>query len=309
MILVFGTLADPVTAYLCARLCARDEPFVLLDARRYLRDFDLAWSLADGGVDGAIRAGARWVGLDALRSICVRWLDLPELPREAAETAEEHGARVYEAFQAIVAFADTVPVLVVSRPASFGSNSSKPYQQQLVARYGFAVPRTLVTTEPEEARRFYEECGRRVIYKSLSHRRSIVRRMTPEDLDRLHAIRHCPTQFQEYVPGVDIRVHTVGSEVFPTEIVTEATDYRYAGHDGASREMRAATLPPELAERCLRLADGAGLVMSGIDLRRSPAGEHYCFEINPTPGFTFYQRYTGQRIGEALVDLLCRGAL
>ena len=36
-------------------------------------------------------------------------------------------------------------------------------------------PQTLVTMVPEEARRFYDECRGRVIYKSISAERSIVR--------------------------------------------------------------------------------------------------------------------------------------
>ena len=165
-----------------------------------------------------------------------------------------------------------------------------------------------MTTIPDEAHRFYIECDGRVIYKSVSYQRSIVSRVSPADLQRLEQVHHCPTQFQEYVPGVDIRVHTVGKQIFATEIITDATDYRYAARTGAIREMQAVEISADLAERCLRLADGLGLVMSGIDLRRSPEGEYYCFEVNPSPGFTFYQRCTGQRIGDALADLLCQGS-
>jgi glutathione synthase/RimK-type ligase-like ATP-grasp enzyme len=164
-----------------------------------------------------------------------------------------------------------------------------------------------VTTIPEEVDRFYDECRGRVIYKSVSSQRSIVRRMTGADCERREQVRRCPTQFQEYIPGVDIRVHTVGNRIFATEIATEATDYRYAGREGAAREMRGLTLPDPVAEQCLRLAAGLELAMSGIDLRRSPEGEYFCFEVNPSPAFTFYQAHTGQRIGDALIDLLAQG--
>jgi glutathione synthase/RimK-type ligase-like ATP-grasp enzyme len=52
---------------------------------------------------------------------------------------------------------------------------------------------------------------------------------------------------------------------------------------------------------------GLGIVIDGVDLRRDLDGHYYCFEVNPTPGFMFYQQYTGQRIGDALVDLLSGG--
>jgi glutathione synthase/RimK-type ligase-like ATP-grasp enzyme len=133
--------------------------------------------------------------------------------------------------------------------------------------------------------------------------------MTDDDLDRLNRVRFCPVQFQEYVPGVDLRVHTIGNRVFAHEIVSDATDYRYASRERASRSMRAAEIPDEIAERCLRLASELGLIMSGVDLRRSYDGEYYCFEINPTPGFYFFEQYTGQRISDALIDLLLRGSV
>ena len=53
--------------------------------------------------------------------------------------------------------------------------------------------------------------------------------MEPGDLlERLTTLRACPVQFQTWVPGTDVRVHVVGSEVFATAITTTATDYRYA---------------------------------------------------------------------------------
>lgn len=299
--------------YICGRLLDKGSNFLLLDARQYPQQFDLSWSVENGGVDGTLRYGSKEVALSDVRSVYVHRIDMPEI--ELFDSSRSHGLigeecplASYEAYWSLLAFTDTLPALVVNRVAVVGSNSSKPYQQQIIERHGFRVPRTLVTTVPEEAHRFYEQNQGRVIYKSVSHQRSIVKRMTSADLERLEQVRYCPTQFQECIAGADIRVHTVGSRVFATEIVTEATDYRYAGRDGAMRVMRAVELPTDIAERCLRLADGLGMVMSGIDLRKSPEGEYYCFEVNPTPGFTFYQNYTGQRIGDALIDLLCQGA-
>jgi NAD(P)-dependent dehydrogenase (short-subunit alcohol dehydrogenase family) len=45
----------------------------------------------------------------------------------------------------------------------------------------------------------------------------------------------------------------------------------------------------------------------GIDLRRRPDGEHVCFEVNPMPGYSYFESETGQAISEALVDYLMHG--
>jgi hypothetical protein len=49
------------------------------------------------------------------------------------------------------------------------------------------------------------------------------------------------------------------------------------------------------------------LSIAGIDLRRTPAGEWFCFEVNPSPAFSYYEQVTGQPIGQALALLLMKG--
>jgi glutathione synthase/RimK-type ligase-like ATP-grasp enzyme len=160
---------------------------------------------------------------------------------------------------------------------------------------------------PEEAAAFYEACGKKIIYKSLSGVRSIVRRLEEEDLPRLELVRNCPVQFQEVVEGVDVRVHTVDDKVFATELISQASDYRYAASTGHSLTARPIDLPLDMASACVQLARSVGLVVSGIDLRRAVNGQYYCFEINPSPGFLFYERATGQPISEAVAKLLRAG--
>ena len=40
------------------------------------------------------------------------------------------------------------------------------------------------------------------------------------------------------------------------------------------------------------------MLTAGVDLRRGLDGQYYCFEVNPTPGFMFYQQYTGLQLLE-----------
>jgi glutathione synthase/RimK-type ligase-like ATP-grasp enzyme len=97
----------------------------------------------------------------------------------------------------------------MNRAGAGTSNSSKPFQAQLIQRAGFNVPETLVTNDPELVCEFRDRHGR-VIYKSMSEVRSIVRFLDDEAINRLDLLRWCPVQFQRYIPGVNVRVHTVG---------------------------------------------------------------------------------------------------
>jgi glutathione synthase/RimK-type ligase-like ATP-grasp enzyme len=290
-------MADPVLANVCARLAARNADLMLVHPESEGDSWDITWSTERGAMADRLRIGNRTILLSDIDSVYLRALGshAASIPRER------------KIVTALWEFAESLPVLVVNRRQASHTNMSKPYQLRLIAQYGFQVPKTLITMVPEEARRFYDDCQGRVIYKSISAERSIVKPLRPEDFPRLEQIRYCPVQLQEKIPGTDLRIHTVGSRLFATEVLSDGADYRYAERENKQRTMRAVELEPDVQIRCLNLAKGLGLTLSGIDLRRTPDGAYYCFEVNTSPGFTFFENYTGQRIGDALADLLCAG--
>jgi glutathione synthase/RimK-type ligase-like ATP-grasp enzyme len=55
---------------------------------------------------------------------------------------------------------------------------------------------------------------------------------------------------------------------------------------------------------CRTLAKTLGLVFSGIDIRRTPSGEYVFLEGNPSPMFSYFEKVTGYRISDRLVELL-----
>ena len=108
-------------------------------------------------------------------------------------------------------------------------------------------------------------------------------------------------QFQAWVPGTDVRVHVVGSEVFATAITTTATDYRYAtAQVDEPARLEPHDLDAEVSDRCVALTADLGLEFAGIDLKISPDGDVYCFEVNPSPAYTYFSGQTRQPIPEAL---------
>ena len=190
------------------------------------------------------------------------------------------------------------------------SNISKPYQAQLIRSCGFRIPETLVTNvnEPHLVREFFKE-HRRVIYKSVSAVRSIVQELEESDFDRLEQIRWCPTQFQAFVPGTNVRVHVVGEHVFATAVESEATDYRYAAQQvEGMRKGREVELSQELSQCCKSLTKALGLVFAGIDLKITPDNQVFCFEVNPSPAFSYYESHTGQPISSAVAYCLMHPA-
>jgi len=206
----------------------------------------------------------------------------------------------------LTSWAEITNALVVNKPTAMTVNSSKPYQALKLQSLGFETPETLITTDPDAVQEFLSR-HESVIYKSISAVRSIVSQFTPAHRERLADVCWAPTQFQEYVKGTDYRVHVVGDEVFACQVVSNADDYRYPSLSGGSVEIQPCSLPAEVADRCVRATHEMDLAVSGIDLRCTPDGRWFCFEINSSPGFSYYQQTTGQPIADAIARLLITG--
>jgi len=199
---------------------------------------------------------------------------------------------------------------VVNPPSRAFSNYSKPYQLSLLAQAGFDVPRTLVTNVPGEALRFYDECQGHVIFKGASNVMSLAQVWKPEHFERVALLPNSPTQFQEYVAGVDYRVHVIGEEAFVTRLVASGEDYRRdALVDQEEIVAEPAKLPRDVIGRCVRFTRQLGLVVGGIDFKESPTGRLVALELNPFPQFTFYEGRSGQPITRAVLDYLARNEI
>jgi glutathione synthase/RimK-type ligase-like ATP-grasp enzyme len=306
--LLWGLPSDAPLAGVHRELRRLGAPVYLLDQRHVL---ETTVSLEVGAeVRGWVRDGDAVLDLADVGAVYLRPHDSTRVAAARAPApgdAERRHAAAVEA--ALLCWADIASAYVVNRPTASASNGSKPYQLRRVAAAGFAVPETLVTNDPGEADAFARRHGT-VIYKSVSGVRSRVRALTTSDADRLPDVLTCPTQFQRRVPGTDVRVHVVGAEVFAAEVTCGADDYRYAAEQGwPPARLAALQLPGEVAARCRRLAAQLGLPVAGIDLRRAEDGTWYCFEVNPSPAFTYYQTATGQPVAAAIAALLAAGAL
>lgn len=307
MILVCGGLADTVTEIVCARLEASGYPYRLLDLAFYPAGYEVNWEWRGPTLAGRIATSDWTLDLEDLSGVFVRYLG-PEGRSAPHGTPPEHRSVMeFETDSGLMALFEDMPCVVVNRIAGGMSNNSKPYQALLVRQAGLLSPPTVVTNDPDVARAFIDELDGNVIYKSLSGIRSIVRQMRPETMDRLPFLRHGPAQFQAYIEGTNVRVHTVGDAVFATRVFTDAVDYRYARREGATVEMEPAVLPEEVSAACLRMARALGLELTGIDLKETPQGDFFCFEINPSPAFLYYEQHTGQPISAAIAELLHQG--
>jgi glutathione synthase/RimK-type ligase-like ATP-grasp enzyme len=304
MILLCGIPSETPLRLVADELKKRGAPVVWFSQRRSA-EMSLEFEVRDGRPQGELRVNGDRYDLESFSGVYTRLMDdtnLPELRDQPRDSPKRMHTRALH--DALMRWYEIAPARVVNRTAPMGSNFSKPYQAQLIEGQGFRVPRTLVTNDPALAREFYET-HRKVIFKSLSAVRSIVKTLEESDLKRLDHIRWCPVQFQEFVEGRNVRVHVIGGKAFATGISTAATDYRYSARQtGESAKLEEVELSEETAAMCVRLAEALDLPFAGIDLKVTPDDNVFCFEVNPSPAYSYYESQTGQPISRAVADYL-----
>lgn len=263
-----------------------------------------------GGRDFALELGdGRRLDLAEVGAV---WWRRPRMPRISPDVADE-GHRLFalgEAHEALTGTWHALDVFWVNDPARDEIAHRKVLQLSVAQDVGLRIPRTLITNDPDEARRFVDARGYRdVIYKAFSATEREwreTRLLRAEELEQLDDVRYAPVIFQEYVAAVcDLRVTVVGDEVHAAAIHSQETAYPVDFRmDMANARIEAAELPDAVTELLQALMARLGLVYGAIDMRRTPDGRYVFLEINPAGQWLFVEQRTGQPIAAAMARLL-----
>jgi glutathione synthase/RimK-type ligase-like ATP-grasp enzyme len=177
----------------------------------------------------------------------------------------------------------------------------KARQLSAFAAAGLPVPATVVTNDPDEARRAAARFSAAVI-KPLgggAHTRRF------EDVEgALDAIRTTPAIVQALAPGDNVRATVVWDRVVSAVIIeSETLDYRedpaYAAGGGRYRETTLTADEERAARAAARLC---GHHLSEVDLRRGPQSS-LLLEANAAPVYLEIER----RFGHPITERLLRG--
>ncbi len=302
MILIAGISTEQPVRLIIEAAERMQVPHVLLD-QRCPYSIDLKSNSSNNPIEACLRIKESEYNLKMFNGIYFRMSD-PVADRKTNATANpdfENEEKI-RTFYLLNSWIETASCRVMNKASAQLSNASKPYQYQLIREVGIMTPETLITNIPEEVIAFKRKHGR-LIYKSISSVRSIVREFDAISMLELHKIRFLPVQFQPYLIGNNTRVHVVGEECFASAIHTEAIDYRYAGQDDLDCELSPTELTDEIKTKCIHLSKLLKLPFCGIDLIFTNEGV-YCFEVNPSPGYSYYQKQTGQDIAGSVVRYL-----
>lgn len=240
------------------------------------------------------------------------WWRRPQAPELTALAADENvlGFVHNEWHEAIHGLYQLMDVPWMNPPAVDEVASRKALQLRVAKELGLRTPRTLVTSDPDAARRFIGDQGLgRTIFKTFSCTHQVwreTRLVRREELALLDQVRYSPVIFQEYIPAsADLRITIVGDRIFPAAIDSRGTSYEvdFRMSLGEART-EACELPRDVEQRLFALTKRLGLVYGAIDVRRTPEGEHVFLEVNTGGEFLFIEDRTGQPIAQAVADWL-----
>ena len=238
---------------------------------------------------------------------------LPAPPDERIADPAQATWAANETYEAMAGFWDALPVAWVSPPRAIEQSMMKTWQLPAARAAGLTVPRTVVTSDPEQARRFIDEVGLgRVVCKAFSATQDLwreTRLVGADEYTLLESVAVAPVIFQEFVPAeVDLRVTVVGEHVFAAAIHSQelpyTLDFRLFLDAPGGVRMEPTTLPSDVEDALLRLVKAAGLRYGAFDLRRTPDGRHVFLEVNPAGQWLFVEQVTGQPITAAMAALL-----
>lgn len=319
-VLILAASDDATADRVAAELALRGVPAIRLDAAQFpgavtltavIKSGDHWRGTVSGSADGRVVVDLAEVG-------AVYYRHPEQFVLDERMSAPE---RVFAYREARGGFGGVVQALAGARwvnPAVEAARCEyKPVQLAEAADVGLAVPRTLITSDPQAAHNWAKALGRPIVYKPLGgiwhgdEGRVRVLYTTPvTDLESLldPAIRRTAHLFQEQVPkAFEARAVVVGERVFAMRIEAGSerarTDWR---SDYDSLTYTELELSVDTCEKLIKLHRRLGLVCGAVDLIRSTDGRDVFLETNQAGEWGWIAEEIGAPIAAAIADELTR---
>ena len=319
-ILIITNKFDLSTDEVVSHLLKMDALVFRLNTEDLCSAIDTELHITEGRFEATFNSLIRSVNLSEIRSIFYR------RPKQAeAISARDETAKAFvksETSTFLNWLWEALDCFWVSKPSHIRRAESKIDQLKVAPRFGFVIPKTLITNNPATVRKFYSECGGKIINKVLA--KGMVekegrilgiytRKVEPEHLDALDSVKLAPCVFQESIEkAFEVRITIVGKQVFATEIHSQnsqRTKDDWRRYDLENTPHKEHVLPSEVESACLSLVRYYSLAFAAIDMIVTPQEKYVFLEINPNGQWLWLEKLTSQPISKAIAQMLVRGAL
>ncbi|MGH3713438.1 MAG: ATP-grasp ribosomal peptide maturase [Micromonosporaceae bacterium] len=310
-VLVLSEEVDPTADAVVDVLNERGVAVFRCDTAWFPLRMTLDAEIGADGWDATLRTRHREVEFVGLRSIWYRSPTAFAFADGLSGPERRHAAM--EAKLGLGGVLWSLPVLWVNHPGR-QADLYKPVQLSVAQRCGLAVPRTLITNDPDAVRRFALACDGDVVVKPLGaasiiefggRRPLYTHRLSADDLSDMRGVEATAHQFQQRLTkAYEVRLTVVGEQLFAATI--------HAGSDASRADYPAlkygvADVPPDVAAGVRAFMYRLGIVYGAFDFVVDGAGTWWFLECNPGGQFGWIEDATGLPITAALADLLEKG--
>lgn len=190
---------------------------------------------------------------------------------------------------------------------------NKLLQLKYAKEIGFIIPETIVSTIPEEIKRFANNFKSIIIKPIYSGRIDsskgpdfmFTNVLSQQHLNGLEKYDITPCIFQQEIKKkIELRVTVVGSQVFTAQIDSQKSSESKTDWRREKSQFEPYELPKEISDKCVSIVEMLGLRFGAIDLILTPEGEYVFLEINPNGQWVWIETETDLRISEAILSEL-----
>lgn len=292
MILLMGIEDDPQVIAVAEALTNAEKSFLVFDSSLYPLQHRLSYRPQDDSMQ--LQIGKHCLAQSDIHSLYWRTLSPP---REV----QENPIALRDSTSLLRSFLHSLGDKSKNTADAVNFHQEKPRQLAQVAKLGISIPETYVGNDPRAVRAF---CARNsdVIFKPVTggDYAQIVNQAHLTDEHLNSSLSQSPVTLQAYIEGTNIRSYVIGDTVFSAEIRSNAKDFR----TDEDAELIPITIPNEITEQAHAICHALGLAWSGIDWRRTPAGNYIFLEANPSPMFVNFEKRTHLPITQHLAQLL-----
>ncbi|GLZ82117.1 ATP-grasp ribosomal peptide maturase [Actinorhabdospora filicis] len=312
-VLVLTHWFDPTADYVIHELNSRGTRVYRCDPGEFPKRLTLSAGHTPTGWAGTLHTPERSIRLEEITCAWYRRPTTFDMPEGMTQSMRSFALR--EARMGLGGVLATLPVWL-NHPFDLARAEYKPHQLAVAARCGLAVPDTLITSDPDAARRFIARHGR-VVYKPFTQG-------AIAEGDTTGVIYATPVTAAQITDTIGLTAHTLQAQIPKAHElrITAVDDHLFAVRIDARSEQAHVDwrsdyanlaytavndLSQDLASGIKAMMDTHGLRFACMDFIVDPDGVHWFIDLNPNGQWAWLQDETDAPIAQAIADALTRG--
>lgn len=294
---------------------------IRLNTDQLLKGFWIVKTIDENGCDIVVESEAFRFKISEISGVWFRKIWPPSVLNEVDERYRESvGKEVNTSLFNFFSLLEEQVPCINSLVKTAKIEGNKFFQLCQAKKVGLKVPNTIVTSQFDEVKRFYESHDGDIIAKlqhSLGFSMQVAEKFFPttkitkENLELLKGtLDCCPMIFQNNIPkAYELRVAYIEGVCYTGKIDATKTengkqDWRYS--EGESAFWAPYELPEDVIDKIDLMMHQFGLSFGAIDLICQPNGEYVFLEVNPSGEWGMLQRDLGYPIAETIAKKLLK---